>query len=342
MAETMRAVVFEEPGRMELREVAVPKPGPGEVLIKVAACGVCGTDAHVFEGRFPAKFPLIPGHEFSGEVVEVGEGVSEFKPGDKVAVDPNIACWRCDYCRVGKRHLCKNWTAIGLHRAGGYAEYCSIPVEQAVPVPPEMPLEHAALAEPVACCLHGVDLLDLKAGDTVAIMGMGTIGLIMLQLVRHRGASKILAFEPSEGKRKLALELGADWAEDPLSVEPREAVRERFGDGADVVIECAGSQKSAEVVLDLVRPGGVVMFFGVLPPEFSIPLRPFWVYKNEVTIKGSFVNPFTESRAIALLASGVVKAEPLISHRMPLSDLKEALRMLGAPEVRRMLIIPSM
>lgn len=336
----MRAVVFDEPGRMEVREVPAPKPGLGEVLLKVAACGVCGTDAHVFKGEFLAKFPIIPGHEFSGEVVEVGEGVEEFKPGDKVAVDPNIACWRCDYCRVGKRHLCKNWTAIGLHRPGGYAEFCAVPAEQVVPLLPEMPLEHAALAEPVACCLHGVDLAEIKAGDTVVIMGMGTIGLITLQLVRRRGASRILAFEPWEGKRKLALELGADWAEDPLSADPKEVVREKLGDGADVVIECAGKEKSVEVVLDLVKPGGLVLLFGVLPLDFSIPLRPFWVYKNEVTIKGSFVNPFTESRAVALLSSGVVKAEPLISHRMPLWELGRALEMLGASEVRRILIVP--
>ena len=179
----MKASFFLGNKTFEVREQGLPRAGKGEVVVQNAFCGVCGTDVHIYHGE-PGSAdvtpPVVLGHEYSGVVTEVGEGVSSLRPGDHVTIDPNIYCGKCEYCRAGKKQLCESMEAIGVTRNGGFAQYSLVPESQAFLLSPELPLEFGAMAEPVACCLHGVDRAEIKEGDTVCIVGGGAIGLIMV------------------------------------------------------------------------------------------------------------------------------------------------------------------
>lgn len=317
----MSAAVFKEPGRIDVEERAVPTPGPGEVLVKVEACGVCGTDFHIFKGEAPARPPVVLGHEYCGEVVAVGEGLDRPRPGDRVAVDPNIACGRCYHCRMGKVHLCESMEALGVTLDGGLAEYSLAPATQCHVLPAGMPAAWGAFVEPVACCVHGIDLAGIRPGYSVVVMGGGTIGLILLQLARISGAATLIVSEPVRKKRELALELGATLAVDPLSSDLESEVRAVLPAGADVVIEAVGRPETVEAALGIATRGGCVLLFGVSPEGAKVTVSPFAIYKKELRVQGSYVNPFTFSRAISLLASGAVKVEPLVERVVSLGDL---------------------
>ncbi len=338
----MRAAVFLGPGECEVLERGLPGLQEGEVLVRVEASGVCGTDLHIYKGEFPARFPLIAGHEFAGVIEETGPGVEHLRPGDRVAINPNIPCGLCRPCERGLPHLCHNLRAIGVTMDGGFATHCVVPVHQAHKLPEGMSFAVASLSEPVACCLHGIEQADPQPGDVVLVIGAGMIGLVMLQLALLRGASAVIVSEPSEQKRKMALSLGAALAVDPQEDDLDAAVSSALGDpGADVVIECVGSEQTAQQAVSAAREGGRVLFFGVAPEGSRVPISPYEVYRKEITIKGSFTNPFTQGRALALLASGRVKVEDLITHRMPLSDLPRALELLATHQTIRTLIEPQ-
>ena len=321
----MSAAVFRRPGSVVIEERDVPSPKPGEVLVRVEACGVCGTDFHIFKGEAPARPPVVLGHEYCGEVVALGEGVAGLQLGDRVAVDPNIACGRCYHCRLGKVHLCGSMEALGVTLDGGFAGYSIAPVTQCHALPSHMSAVQGAFVEPVACCVHGIDLAGIKPGNTVVVLGGGTIGLILLQLARGSGAATLIVSEPVQKKRELALELGATLAVDPLSADLEEQVRAVAPAGADVVIEAVGRPDTVEAAVRIAARGGCILLFGVAPEDAKVPVSPFAIYKKELRIQGSYVNPFTFSRAISLLASGAVKVEPLVERVMPLEDLPSVL-----------------
>ena len=218
----MKAAVFYGKHDLRMEEQPVAVPGDNEVLIKVHACGICGTDVHIFNGdEGAAKSPsgTILGHEFAGEVVQVGAKVKKLKVGDRVCVDPNYLCAECYYCQSGLGHFCENMVGIGTTVNGGFAEYCVVPECQAYVFSKDTSYEKAAMCEPVACCLHGIDMCDIACGDTVAVIGGGMIGLIMLQLARLRGAAKLILIEPVKEKRDMAVSLGADITIDPISTD---------------------------------------------------------------------------------------------------------------------------
>lgn len=321
----MKAVVIERPGVWRVEECDVPQAGADDVVVRVAACGVCGTDVHIFHGGFRASYPVIPGHEFAGEVVQAGEHVSHVRVGDRVAVDPNIHCGVCPYCRRGLAHLCENLGAVGVTLPGGFQEFCRVPAKQVHRLPEGLPLEEAAFAEPLACCVHGIDQAGIDVADTVVILGAGTIGLLMVQLARLAGAREVIVSEPSAAKADLARRLGADQVVDPLADDVQAAVMERTGIGADVVIECVGSPRTVAQAIGLARRGGRVVLFGVSPRDAEVPVRPYDVFLNELTIVGSYVNPFTHARAIELLATGRVSVRDLVSHRVPLAEFGQAM-----------------
>jgi len=337
---TMKSVVFTQPGKFVIEDRPVPKIGPGDLLLKVAACGVCGTDIHIFHGEHFVQFPVVPGHEYSGEVVEAGAEVSHIKVGDRVTVDPNITCGVCHFCRRGHIHLCENLTALGVNMDGGFAEYPLVPAKQAYKLPGELPLEQAALVEPLACCVHGIDLAEVSVGDDVLIIGAGPIGLIMMQLARLAGARRVLVSEPYESRRNLASRLGADVVIDPANQDVREEVLKETEVGADVVIECVGSPKTSEQAPSLAKRGGMILLFGVTSPDLEARIKPYDIFLRELTIRGSFINPFTHARAVGLLAAGKVQVEALISHRLRLDDFGKALSLAGTPEAAKILIEP--
>lgn len=320
----MKAAVFH--GKMDIRveEIERHLPGPGEVEIKIEACGVCGTDLHIFEGAEGAAKctpPTILGHEFSGTVCSIGAGVTSVKVGDRVCVDPNDMCGQCYYCRIGKAHFCENMTGIGTTVNGGFAEYCTVREKQVYKIGDRLSLEEAAMAEPIACCLHGIDMTGVKTCDTVMIIGGGTIGMIMLQLAKLSGASTLIVVEPVEAKRKLAKKLGADLTIDPINQDVEEICSSYSLNSIDAVIECVGRKETMENALKYVGKGGTAMLFGLTDPNCTIPLMPFEVFKREITIKASFINPYTQKRAVSLLESGKVNVKDLITDRISLKDI---------------------
>ena len=339
----MKVSYFLGKGSFEVRQAPELHPGPGEVVIKNMVCGVCGTDVHIFHGE-PGSAdvtpPVVLGHEYSGEVVEVGEGVTALKPGDHVTVDPNIYCGECVYCRNGKKQLCETMQAVGVTRDGGFGEYSLVPAAQAFKLGDSVPYEAGAMAEPVACCLHGIDLAGIKAGDRVCIVGGGAIGLIMLQLAKLSGASSLVLSEPNEKRRQVALSLGADAAIDPTAPDARSAYEAALGDGADVVIECVGNNAAVKSAFQLAKKGATIVLFSVPKVDATFDLPLFDVYKKELTIRGSFVNPDTHERAVRLINSGKLDFTSIITHRFNLDQLPEAIAMQMSSESIKVVVCP--
>jgi len=335
----MLKATFTAPYEIASEDAPMPAPAPGEALVQVAACGICGTDLKINEGHYLGRLPITPGHEFTGEIVALGHGVTGVAAGDRVAINPNLPCRRCVFCRRGAVHLCMNSQAVGVTRAGGFAEFCAVPAELLVPVPEGLPLNLAAMMEPTSCCLHGMDLAGVRPGDDVLLLGGGSIGLILLQLARAAGATFTAVSEPRPEKRALARSLGADAAVEPGAAA--ELAASLPGGGAQVVIECVGAAPAAEQALGLVRAGGTVLFFGVSPPEAKIPVEPYVIFHQELTIRGCYTNPFTDTRALALLSSRRVLVEPLISHTYPIEQVAEGLAAVRRGETVKAQVAPT-
>ncbi|GAB4561627.1 MAG: zinc-dependent alcohol dehydrogenase family protein [Anaerolineae bacterium] len=328
----MKAMLFEGKGAVAIVDREDPRPSEGELLVRVRASGVCGTDRHIYHGHSPARPPVILGHEFSGEVVDVGPGVDRGWVGRRVSIDPNIYCGACEYCRDGRPQLCTGLEAIGVTRDGGFADLCVVPVAQALPVDDRIPFHVAAMAEPVACCLHGIDLAGIRAGQRVAVLGGGAIGLILAQLAQAAGAAQVVVSEPSEPRRSLATSLGL------VAVAP-DQLQATLPMGADVVIEAVGSRVTAQQALEIARRGGTIIFFGVTPMGQKIEIEPFQVYQKELRIQGSALNPYTQQRALALLEAGRVVVDPLITHRIKLDELPEVLATPATQEMVKVMVV---
>ena len=321
----MKAARFYEKGKIVVDEVPVREPKEHEVLIKIRYCGVCGTDVHIFNGeKGSAKVnpPVILGHELAGDVEKVGSKVTGIKSGDRVSADPNTYCGKCYFCTNGKKHLCADMKGLGTAIDGGFAEYITVPEETVYPIVENVSYEEAAMTEPIACCLHGFDMTEVRMGDTVMIVGTGNIGLIMVQLARHAGADKIIAVEPNDARREKALEMGADIGINPLKDDTDEILKKYHIVNIDKVIDCAGRISTAEYSVQYAGRGATVMLFGLSGPDDVMGLKPFEMFQKELTIKGSFVNPDTFERAGRLPGSGIIKADKIISDIIPLDDIQ--------------------
>lgn len=321
----MKAFVYHGPRQVSVDDLPLPVPGPKEVRIRVAYCGVCGTDVHIFHGdggaaEVPA--PLVIGHEFSGVVDAVGSEVTKLRLGDRVSVNPNDMCGACWYCHNGQEHFCEHFTGIGTTVNGGFAEYCVASESTVYPVG-DMDLMKAAMAEPLSCCVHGIDLCHLRPGDQVMVIGTGPIGLIMLQLARLSGAT-VVATARSPHKRALAESLGADLVIDPNS-EDVPAVLARHGIRLSCVIECVGSPATIEQSIAWAGKGATVMLFGLTGPEAEIRVKPDVIFKKELKITSSFINPYTYGRSIELLRAGKVDVTSMIRNVISLEELEGAL-----------------
>ena len=330
----MKAAVYHGSGDLRVEEVPVRKLKDNEVKIQVKYCGICGTDIHIFHGDggcCDVTPPLVPGHEFSGVVAEVGAGVKTVKVGDRVTGDPNDMCGECYFCKNGMQHFCKNNIGIGTTVDGGFAEYVIMREKQVYKVSDELSFIEAAMAEPISCCLHGIDLCNIKAGDTVLVMGGGPIGMIMMQLAKNAGASKVIMSEPVEEKREQALKLGATKTIDPLH-EDVEAVLAEYCENVNVVIECVGNVHTQADAVRFAGRGATIMYFGLAAPEESFPIRPDDIFKKELHITSSYINPYSFERAIQILESGTVELESLITNVVPLDNIADV---FTKPEYRR-------
>jgi len=336
----VKTVVFYEPNRFGVEDRAIPEIGESDALVKVHAAGICGTDIHMLHGEHFVKFPVTPGHEFSGEVTAVGSRVANLAVGDRVTIDPNIVDHSCYFCRRQEIHLCENLTAVGVNFDGGFAEYCRVPALQAYKIPDSIDLDQAAMAEPLSCCIHGVDRANIVPGSSVVILGAGSIGLIMVQLARIAGARRIIVSEPDEKKRRLAGEFGADSVIDPRVKDVLAEVQKITRVGADVVIESAGRLETAQLAVKLARRGGTVLQFGVVSPDKLVEISPYDIFYRELTIRGSFVNPFTHARAIDLMESGQVDLASLVTHRFPLDEIGTALKTAQGADAMKVLMVP--
>ena len=271
----MRGTYFLGNGAFETRDIPEHPLAPREVLIQVAACGVCGTDVHIYHGdKGSAEVipPVVLGHELSGTVAAVGAAVKTLHVGDHVAVDPNCYCGECHYCRRGKKQLCTNLHAIGVNENGGFADFCYAPEAQCFLLDPELPLEYGAMAEPLACCLHGIDRAQIRTGDTVLVIGGGAIGLLMVQLAKLSGASQVLLSEPVQTRREIGLQLGANAAIDPIHEDLTARIRALTGmDGVDVVIECVGNTIATAQALSATKRGTTVLLDASAQPRGCLP-----------------------------------------------------------------------
>ena len=340
----MKGAVYYGRHSLAVEELPRPVPGPEEVLIRVMACGVCGTDVHIYEGD-PGAADCPPGtvigHEFSGVVEAVGQLVQKTKPGDRVCVDPNRLCGGCSYCLEGIGHFCERMTGYGTTVNGGFAEYCVVPQTQVYPVADHITFAQAAMAEPVSCCLHGIDLCGIRPGDTVLIIGGGMIGLLMLQLARLSGAACCVLLEPSEAKREAAKRLGAALCIDPLKEDVAQALEKHRVGRMGVVIECAGLKSTAQQAIALAGNAATVMLFGLTRPEDEISVRPFELFQKELTLKASYINPYTMGRAVRLINSGRLDVSSMVAGTLPLEQLEEV---LSSPELRakgKYVIVPN-
>lgn len=309
------SVVWNREAGAIVEEREVPSPEPGELRVEVEASGLCGTDLHIVSGEFPPAQPGVTlGHEYAGRVVEVGLGVEAFGVGDRIVVDPNIPCRVCSYCHSSRPHLCENPEALGVTLNGGLAEHSVFPITQAYRVPDGLPSEAAALTEPLACALHAVDLSGVRPGDSTLVLGAGPIGILSAALLVAAGASSVLVSEPNSGRRERVREVGGEPV-DPESVSESQA---------DVVFECVGRVETMAAAVEAARPGGTVMWVGVAPPEAEVAVKPYDLFKKELTIRGSFTNPYVMERSLALLASGRLNWETIVTHRYSLEDFDQA------------------
>ncbi len=327
----MRAAFCTEPGRLELRELPEPSPGAGEVRLRVRNCGVCGSDLHWYHGGFPPP-PVCPGHEISAEVTDLGEGVRDLHPGDRVAVEPLIVCHRCASCRTGNYQLCQEFRLLGTMADGGFADALVMPAYALFRLPAELDWEIGAMTEPMAVCVHAVRLAEVRLGARVLVLGAGTIGLLSAVAARAAGASEVLVTARHPHQRAAAEMLGARVfaATDEGAAELVEAARER---PIDVVIETVGgSADTLSQAVQLVRPGGVVSVLGV----FSGPVQcsGLLLVVKEVRIVGSLTYGRAGVKAdfdvaLELLSAQRERLHTLITHRFPLARIGEGFAAAG-------------
>jgi 2-desacetyl-2-hydroxyethyl bacteriochlorophyllide A dehydrogenase len=314
----MRAAVITAPGEVEVTTVPDPSPGPREVVVAVAGCGICGTDLHILDGEFAPTLPVVPGHEFAGEVVAIGRDVTEVALGDRVAVDPSLHCGECYYCRRGRGNLCERWAAIGVTTSGGAADFAVAPVANCFRLSESLASADAALIEPLSCAVRGFDVLQPQLGDHFLIYGAGTMGLMMMELAKRAGAASVSMVDLNPTRLETAKLLGCT----ATVASADELDRPR---GWDVVIDCTGVVAAIEDGLARVGKGGTFQQFGVSAEQAVATWSPFRIYNEEIRIVGSMAVLHSFERAGELLEAGVLDPAVFISDRFDLEDYPEAL-----------------
>ena len=341
----MRAVIIDTPGIIRVDNVPDPTPRPDEVLVRVGACGICGTDLHIIDGESPlARYPVIPGHEFAGEVVALGydiaqsngNGEANITVGSRVAVDPNLYCGHCDSCRTGHENLCLNYAALGVTTNGAIAQCVAVPMSSAYLLPDSMSLREGALIEPVSCAVHGMHSLNPRSGDTFLIVGAGTMGLLLLQLALRGGASRVAMVDVNMQRLASAEELGATRTYNDI-----ERALKDESLGFNCVIDATGVPAVIENAFMAVKRGGKFMVFGVASNEARISLSPFRIYNDEITILGSMAILFSFQAALDLISSGVINTQAMLTEALPLQDFSRALDMVRRGQGVKTQILPD-
>ncbi len=333
----MKAMVLKASRKLALEDVERPSPGAGQVLVRVTNSGICGTDLKIYSGAVPVRHPLIMGHEMVGEVVEGGD--ERIRKGARVIIDPALYCGVCVNCRAGQTSLCRQGGLVGRDSNGGFAEFFLAPLTNVYRLPDSVDSQKAPLIQILTTCVHAQRFVNLFAAQSVVVMGLGVAGQLHLQLAKARGANPVIGVTRSAFKRKLAEQLGADLTFS-IGAEAQRGVAEATnGDGADVIVESTGKLPVLSDAIAMVRPGGAILMFGTsTATEGQLPF--YQLYLKELTLYNSRAAKGEDFPAsIDLVAKGMVKLDPLVTHLLPLADLDKAIRMLDADEDHRMKII---
>ncbi|HEX3781256.1 MAG TPA: zinc-dependent alcohol dehydrogenase family protein [Pseudonocardiaceae bacterium] len=330
----MRAAIVDKPGSIRVGEVPDPTAGDGQLVLRVGACGICGTDLHIADGEFPpTPYPIVPGHEFAGEIVEIGKNAPpEWQVGDRVAVDPSLFCGHCGQCRSGHGNLCANWNATGDTVDGAFAEFVAVPAANAYRLPDSLTWQQGALVEPVSCAVHGVRRIGVEAGEKFLVIGAGTMGLLMQQLLQRGGAS-VTMVDRNAARLPRATQLGA--------AEVATDAAQLSGEGFDAAVDCTGVPQAIEAAFAALRRGGRLLVFGVAPGDALLQLSPFRIYNDELTIVGSMAVLNSYGAALNLVASGAVQTEPLLTDALPLSEYPKALELMRSGAGLKVQVLPN-
>lgn len=333
---------------MRVTEVDRPQAGRDEVVIRIAYAGICGTDIEIYTGRMPfIKLGLIPlpqtlGHEWAGVIDEVGEGVTEFRPGDRVTGDVTISCRVCPWCKAGRYNICPNRRSVGVIRKdGAFAEYLVMPAYHVYHVPDHVSLEEAALTEPASCAVHAVRRLGIEPGDRVAVVGDGTLGLLALQAARAAGAGRVVVIGSHDEKLAVARQLGAHATVNRHRDNTVQAPLDLFDGKIEGVIEASGNTAALGPALKLLRPGGRIVVISLYhEPVPDVDMAA--MVANEVTLTGTLAGPTVFPGLLRLMATGTITTGPLITHRLPLPGIPEAFRSIEARSdlsIKKMVVI---
>ena len=324
--------------QLELQEVPIPEIGnPDDVLLKVEACGICGSDVAILTGVHPVVLNTIIGHEFVARVEAVGEDVIHVKPGDLVATAPNLNCGVCPYCRLGMANQCENWTCLGVHINGGFSEYTIAPASAVLPLSPDLPLEEAVFIEPLSCVYAGTSKIKIQPGESAVVLGAGPIGLIFIKIFKASGAGRIITSDIAPLRLEYAKKSGADIVVNPREHNLEEIVKAETGIGAGVVVDTVGSLASDAT--QLAAKKGRICLFGV-NSEARPELEQWMVTHNELEIFGTFVGVNMFPPVIRMLETGVISLADLLSHRIPLSDIHRGFEAIHAGEAIKVMVVP--
>jgi len=346
MSSTMHAVVKAKAGQgIEMQEVPVPSPGPGQVLVKVQAASVCGTDLHIFnwdpwaQGRIHP--PLIPGHEFAGVVAGKGRGVTTVKEGDLVSAEMHVACGKCMQCRIGEAHICQHVRILGVDEDGAFAEYAIIPETNIWKLSPQIPHEYATLLDPLGNAVHAV-LSGPIAAQTVAVTGCGAIGLFSIVVAKACGAAKVFAVEVNEHRRAVAAKMGADVVLNPTTDDVVGRIKdETDGTGVDVLLEMSGVATAIRTGFEALRTGGRASLLGIPSKPFELDFARDIIFKGAIVLGINGRKMFeTWFQMEALLATGKLNLEPAITHRLKLSEFEQAMELLRTGEAIKVVLRP--
>ncbi|KAF3036013.1 hypothetical protein E8E11_005486 [Didymella keratinophila] len=330
---TMKALQYSGPEKFAVVEIDVPSIGDDDVLVRISACGICGTDLHYHKGEFLAKWPLIPGHEAAGTIVAIGQNVRNVSIGDRVTADPMQPCLSCFHCTRRKPLLCSNLTAYGGNVPGGFAEYCRYPARQVHSIG-SLPFLEAVLIEPAACATHGIERMQLEVGSRVLLFGCGPTGILLAQLIRLNGGSHLTIASKGGPKLDLAKKLGI--ADDYITISdsPEQAsadidsLRAANPHGFDTVIEATGAPPVLESSIDFVRKGGKLVVYGVYDDRVKIAWRPFQIWENEITILASFCSMQHMPPVLEYVAAGKITLEGIVDRTFRVEEWAEAMEVV--------------
>src|ERR1700761_6328881 len=331
----MRAVIWDKPGDLRITDVPDPTPGRGELVIRVGVCGICGTDVHIADGEFPpSPYPLIPGHELAGQIVARGDGVpGDWREGQRVAVDPSLYCGYCAACRAGRGNLCANWNAIGDTVSGAFAEYVAVPFQNVYPIPDGVDDQQGALIEPLSCAVHAMNLIGPVMAQDVLVIGAGTMGLLLQQLLLRSGAASVTVVDRKESRLRAAEALGAA----AVAGDVADTDRGPFA----LAVDATGAPAAIEAAFGSLDRGGRLLIFGVASGDAEISLSPFRIYNDEIQVIGSMAVLNSFGTAVGLMAAGAIDTGPMLGTPARLDEFGDALARVRAGEGVKIRVAPG-